>query len=429
MKPSGIRTTSPPLTLARTLRRAHLVCALIAVSLAGGSLMIVGMIRLQALENHNLQLLARSIAYGAEAAVVFDDKRAALDSMTRIASTDEVESASVFDVHGRRLAMWQRTHNGSHGKIRGFVDGLRWRNGVAVPILNDGVPVGEIRLRGSPDGLLAFVLTGFLWIAAGMALSVASTLFLSRRIFNRITIALGELARVTHQVRSSRSFGQRVPPAHITELNDLASDFNALLEQLEKWEAGMRRENKSLAHQATHDGLTGLPNRTLFERRLAHELERAIRDGHKFAVLFLDADGLKEVNDTMGHTAGDRVLVAVAKRVREQLRAGDLVARLGGDEFAALLAPLRDPEDARRVAWNIAVAMREPVRFDDGTAVMSSVSVGIAIYPDDALDGIGLIRAADIAMYLAKTRRNKEWRYNAGGLGGRMVQFNESGKC
>jgi|UniRef100_UPI003F4FF9E6 diguanylate cyclase (GGDEF)-like protein len=425
MTPPGIRTTSPPLTLARTLRRVHLVCALIAVSLTGGSLMIVGMIRLQALENHNLQLLARSIAYSAEAAVVFNDQRAALDSIARIASSDEVESVSVFDIHGGRLATWQRTRNDSHEKIWGLVDRLPWRSAVAVPILNEGVPVGEIRLHGSPNGLLAFIVTGFLWIAAGMALSVASTLYLSRRIFNRITIPLGELARVTHQVRSARSFGQRVPPAHITELNDLASDFNALLEQLEKWEAGMQLENKSLAHQATHDSLTGLPNRTLFERRLAHEVERATRDKQRFAVLFLDADRFKEVNDTMGHAAGDKVLVAVAARVREQLRAGDLVARLGGDEFAALLSPLRDAEDASRVAWNIAVAMREPIVFDDGTTVMSSVSVGMAVYPDDALDGIGLIRAADIAMYLAKARGNKEWRYNAAGLRGRMVHFNE----
>ncbi|CAN7748145.1 GGDEF domain-containing protein [Caballeronia sp. LjRoot34] len=187
----------------------------------------------------------------------------------------------------------------------------------------------------------------------------------------------------------------------------------------------MQLENKSLAHQATHDSLTGLPNRTLFERRLAHEVERATRDKQRFAVLFLDADRFKEVNDTMGHAAGDKVLVAVAARVREQLRAGDLVARLGGDEFAALLSPLRDAEDASRVAWNIAVAMREPIVFDDGTTVMSSVSVGMAVYPDDALDGIGLIRAADIAMYLAKARGNKEWRYNAAGLRGRMVHFNE----
>ena len=203
-------------------------------------------------------------------------------------------------------------------------------------------------------------------------------------------------------MRTVRSFGQRVPPARIRELNDLASDFNGLLYELEKWEAGMQRENKSLAHQANHDSLTGLPNRAFFERRLAHDVEHAAREGERFAVLFFDADRFKEINDTLGHAAGDRVLSTLAARIRGQFRVGDIVARLGGDEFAALLAPLRNVGDARRIARNIALAMREPIVLDDGTTVTSSVSVGIAVYPDDAPDSAGLIHAADIAMYVAK---------------------------
>jgi diguanylate cyclase (GGDEF)-like protein len=107
------------------------------------------------------------------------------------------------------------------------------------------------------------------------------------------------------------------------------------------------------------------------------------------------------------------VLATLAARIRGQVRIGDIVARLGGDEFGALLAPLRDAEDARRIADNIAAAMREPIVLDDGTKVTSSVSVGIAVYPDDGLDATGLVRAADAAMYLTKTRYRKTRRGGA----------------
>ena len=413
MNPSVKQGASRPLTLSRALLRAHVVCALIAVSLAGGSLMIAGMLQLRALVDNNLQLVARSIAYTVEAAVVFHDQVATQDSITRIASAADVEAASVFDRNGRLLAAWQRSRNNTVDPIRRLGSRLLLSGPIAVPVLNDGVTVGEIRIQGSPDNLLGFLVTGFVWIVACMILSVASTLYLSRRIFNSITTPLGELTRVTHQVRAARSFGKRVPPARITELNDLASDFNGLLDELEKWEAGMQHENKSLAHQATHDSLTGLPNRLFFEGQLVRAVELASTEDQRFAVLFLDGDRFKEVNDTLGHAAGDRVLATLAARIRGQVRIGDIVARLGGDEFGALLAPLRDAEDARRIADNIAAAMREPIVLDDGTKVTSSVSVGIAVYPDDGLDATGLVRAADAAMYLTKTRYRKTRRGGA----------------
>lgn len=398
------KPASRPMTLSRALLHAHVICALIAVSLAGGSLMIAGMLQLRGLVDHNLQLVARSIAYTVDAAVVFHDQAAAQDSIMRIASADDVEAVSVLDIHGRPLASWQRRRNQTIDPIRQFAGRLLLPEAVSVPILNDGAGVGEVRLRGSPDGLLSFVAIGLVWIIACMGLSVMSTLYLSRRISKNITKPLGELASVTHQVRTARAFGQRVPRAHIAEFDRLASDFNGLLDELEKWEAGMQRENKSLAHQATHDSLTGLPNRVLFEARLAQAVTQAQSLGHRFAVLFLDSDRFKEINDTRGHAAGDHVLATVAARIRAQVRLNDVVARLGGDEFAAVLGALRDVGDARRIAENIAAAMREPIVLADGTTVASSVSVGIAIYPDDARDAAGLIRAADAAMYRTKTR-------------------------
>lgn len=393
-----------PLTLSFALLRAHLIVALIAVSLAGGSLLIAGMLELRGLGEHNLSLVARSIAYTVEAAVVFQDKAAVQDSIMRIASADDVEQASVFAADGHLLAAWQRPRTDTVDPLRRLVGRFLLRDPIEAPVLNDGEIVGKIRIRGSPDGLLGFLVTSFTWIVVCMVVSAMSTLYLSRRIFNSITMPLGELGRVTHQVRTARALGQRVPPARIRELNDLASDFNGLLEELEKWEAGMEREKQSLAHQATHDSLTGLPNRVFFEHQLTHAMESAAARQQRFAVLFLDSDGFKNINDTRGHAAGDRVLAVVATRIRGLLRVSDMVARLGGDEFAAIITPLDGMGDAVELAQRITGAMKEPIALDDGTTVTSPVSIGIAVYPDDALDATGLIRAADAAMYVTKTR-------------------------
>ena len=151
---------------------------------------------------------------------------------------------------------------------------------------------------------------------------------------------------MAHAARSERDFDRRVPPARIAELDSLGSDFNALLGEMEAWQSHLQSENETLAHQANHDSLTGLPNRAFFEGRLIRALRSAAKVNEQVAVLFLDSDRFKDINDNFGHAAGDAVLVAVADRVRAQLRDDDLVARLGGDEFAILLAPLHKVEDA-----------------------------------------------------------------------------------
>lgn len=122
----------------------------------------------------------------------------------------------------------------------------------------------------------------------------------------------------------------------------------------------------------------------------------------RVAVLFLDSDRFKGINDNFGHAAGDAVLVAVADRVRAQLREGDLVARLGGDEFAVLLAPLHKVEDAERIADKILASMDLPITLPGDDSVVTSLSIGIAVYPDHGVTPGALLNAADAAMYQAK---------------------------
>ncbi|MBG0832271.1 EAL domain-containing protein [Planomonospora sp. ID67723] len=159
-------------------------------------------------------------------------------------------------------------------------------------------------------------------------------------------------------------------------------------------------------HQAMHDGLTGLPNRKLLVLRTEEALAEArAREGERVGLLLLDLDRFKEVNDTLGHPVGDRLLQMVAHRLTHSVRPGDVVARLGGDEFAVLLPSVRDAAAAREVAARLRVALTEPARLEGMTFDLDA-SVGIALYPDHAPDFEMLMQRSDVAMYLAKEARS-----------------------
>jgi diguanylate cyclase (GGDEF)-like protein len=155
------------------------------------------------------------------------------------------------------------------------------------------------------------------------------------------------------------------------------------------------------AHMAHFDSLTGLPNRALLFDRLGHAINQSRRYNHELAVLFIDLDRFKYINDTMGHEAGDIVLKTVASRIRECLRESDTVARLGGDEFIALVTNLEQAVDAATVANKIVESVSQPIMIGANGATVSP-SIGIALFPNDAEDADELIRLADAAMYQSK---------------------------
>jgi len=163
-----------------------------------------------------------------------------------------------------------------------------------------------------------------------------------------------------------------------------------------------RQMHEHLLHQALHDPLTGLPNRIQFEARLQEAIEAARRYGWPLAVLFLDLDRFKQVNDTLGHHAGDLVLVEVARRLSGGLRRHDSLARLGGDEFALVLPQINRSQDALKVGRKLQEAQAPVIRVDDAEVFLSA-SIGVSLFPQDGEDASTLQRNADTAMYRAKS--------------------------
>ncbi|MDZ3995397.1 diguanylate cyclase domain-containing protein [Pseudomonas sp. Teo4] len=407
MKPGKQRNARP--TLRSVLGRGHLSVALLAVGLAGISLTLLGVFALQAYANHNLHLIARSINYTVEAAVVFDDSAAASEALALIASTEEVADAKVFNNDGEELAHWQRQDDSMLAHLETQVATALLDEPINLPIVHQQQKVGHIELIGQGRSLLLFLLSGLGGILFCTLLSAVVALYLSQRMLGDIVRPLRGLASVAHAARRERSFDRRVPEAPIAELNELGNDFNALLDELEVWHSHLQNENQTLAHQASHDSLTGLPNRAFFEGRLSRTLRNAARQGDHLALLFLDSDHFKQINDSLGHAVGDEVLICVAERVRAQLREHDLVARLGGDEFAVILTPMQSREDAERIAEKIVASMKLPMQLDSGSSITTSLSVGIAYYPQDGADPASLLNAADAAMYQAKRKRRGHW--------------------
>ena len=186
-------------------------------------------------------------------------------------------------------------------------------------------------------------------------------------------------------------------------VEERTSELANINQHLEAEVLERRAAETRLAHLAHHDTLTNLPNRLQFTEHLQRSVSKAARGPHKLALLFIDLDRFKEVNDTLGHAVGDELLMEVAHRLALQLRSGDLLARLGGDEFVCILENIHTQQDASRVADKLIAHIAEPITIREHKLAISA-SIGISLYPADGMDADNLLRAADTAMYQAKKR-------------------------
>ena len=251
------------------------------------------------------------------------------------------------------------------------------------------------------------------------ALAAATAFFFINAILVARAVALAYGARFWHYLRTDLAMQTSTvgillglgPIVVITADFSLAALPLLALPLVALHRAGRRAVDHQ--HDALHDSLTGLPNRTLLNDRLDQALILGRREGSTVAVMLLDLDGFKEINDTLGHHEGDQILVRVAERLREALRESDTVARLGGDEFAIVLREATTPSDALLVARALTRALAKPFVTRDGMRLDVRASIGVALAPDHGTDAATLLRYADIAMYQAKHGGGGELLYAA----------------
>ncbi|MDF0544522.1 diguanylate cyclase [Sphingobium sp. H39-3-25] len=392
-------------TLRRVLSRMHLRVTLFAVAMAGLTVLATGLVVMRGYAHRNLELIAQSASYAVEPAVVFGDRSAIAEALLPFAEMEGVAGLTVATPDGRVIAHWQRPGRGWLARMERRAGEALWPMPVVARIGERGRVVGEIRVSGDASGIGRYVTLGLVTALTCMLLTAAITWWMALRLQRTVVLPLDAIAQVAHAVRSDRALGLRAPPAGIAEIDSLGRDFNALLGDLESWQSRLQHENSSLAHLASHDVLTGLANRVLLEERLGQAIAAADGSDAGFVILYLDANRLKEVNDRFGHAAGDAMLVAIAQRISECVRAGDLAARVGGDEFAIIASPPTGPDDADAIIAKLREAMARPIRLPNGHEVLSSLSIGVAHYPRDGTQPEVLLQSADKAMYDVKQRR------------------------
>lgn len=277
----------------------------------------------------------------------------------------------------------------------------------------------QILLRSAQD---VVVVQAASWWTAGHAIAMLGLLFatvlvalgwitlLRRRVHAQMmalkhareeAAAINDLARAMQEVATERKFTARVSAAGSDQIAQLGLGFNKMLAELEEGELAKQEAETKLQQQAVTDELTGLPNRRLFSDRLAHSLAVTQREQKVLALLYIDLDGFKLVNDSLGHTIGDLLLIQVAQRLRVRIRQADTLARLGGDEFTVILTTLRTPEEADFVATSLLESFSQQFMID-GHEIVIGASIGISVFPRDASDPVSLLQQADSAMYAAK---------------------------
>ena len=297
---------------------------------------------------------------------------------------------------------------------------IRDSHRLLVVLLGAGVLSGLMPfLLGGDANLHRFFFLGLHALAAAAAFTLCGAAIWRYRghgfAFAALAISCYGAGQFYQFVLIMRSLVARAnPPAPTLAAIDLGCSalvvLGLILTVLEDQRESADEATSQVEHLAYYDTLTGLPNRSLFSDRLAVALAHAARHHYKLAVLFLDIDRFKQINDSLGHTMGDRLLRTVASRIRGAMREEDTVARFGGDEFTILIHIIGKIEDAGKIAQKVLDSLKAPILIDEREFVVTS-SVGVSIYPLDGTDGETLIRNADTAMYRSKD------------LGGNTYQF------
>jgi len=268
-------------------------------------------------------------------------------------------------------------------------------------VLRDGVRIGAVHIEMADGIAAASRQRQRWWYAAAVAVQLSISMLLGVALFqSRVMRPLRKLGNLADRLAAG-DFSFNIEPQRYREMSSLAGHLEhtrvALGHQFEL----MKEHEQQLRDLAHFDALTQLPNRVLLEDRMQLAMAQSQRRHQSLAVVYLDLDGFKAVNDAHGHLVGDRLLIAVAQRIKSALREGDTLARIGGDEFVAVLVDLERSDDCKPVLDRMLRAAAKPVRVGDAVLQVSA-SLGVTIYPDDPSSAEQLIRHADQAMYRAK---------------------------
>lgn len=411
------RSTSPPLQVLVTR---------LGLGLTGAMLLLLAVVMvLHAIDSRRrdlaaeMQVAASIIGANSAAAISFGNADEAGDILQSLHAWPDVLEARLYLPHGPTFARYRRAAPTDceglpeRAQALGSAAAPSWQLGrcgavVSAPVLVHGQVVGQVSLRvGLESAWRAIGLTLGI-AAAGAALAFAASAALWRRLAARVARPLTELVEVSERVGRERDFALRSRAGGVHEVEALSHAFNGMMQELQRHDAAVHDElqerraaNERLGGLAYVDAVTGLHNRHYFNEQLDREIARADAQNSRCALVYLDLDGFKQVNDQLGHDVGDALLRVVGQRLTHCLRRSDGVCRLGGDEFAVIVAGDLNAARLEAIAATIVAEVARPYRIGTHTPHVSA-SVGACLYPEHAASRDALVQQADSAMYRAK---------------------------
>jgi diguanylate cyclase (GGDEF)-like protein len=389
------------------------ITMLLTFALIASASLLVARDQQAQMAEQDARLLANSLA----PMLVFEDLEAAQHELTAFSRRVGVLEVRVLRLGNSAFAQWPKAgHGGSSAppppglaEVTTALRQMHWSSlDVWVPIKLKGEPVGALNVHESLNQLQLTVLR----MVGVAAVLIASAILVAARLLRWVqTHALApivELSQLAEQVSTSQDYSQRARVYRADEVGRLSERFNQMLKRVEISQAELSQQVEreqlvgqqfeQLAHQ---DSLTKLPNRLFFQSALQRHMAQSCQSEQLMALMFIDLDNFKTVNDKHGHDAGDAVLCEVAARMSRVLRSGDVLCRLGGDEFGLILPAVPDEAAAEQLALRLIAAIREPMILG-GHLMPIGATVGLAFCPSDEVEASKLLNAADVAMYAAK---------------------------
>ena len=383
-------------------------------------------------QRNDLTSLADIIAKNVAASLTFNDPQSAMDTMASLKVKGDVVAAYVLQQDTTVFSRYLSTNSGqsnlpyelpgadySPESCRRILNHLTEQSNRLIPVNDKVVLVAPIRLDDQEIGAVVLFadisqlktrLAGTLLTSVSiLCLAFVAAYLLSMKLQQVISEPIRILSDAMLQVSETKDFSLRVVKPGNDEIGHLCDGFNEMLQEIEERNLILRQRQEHLQELAHFDTLTRLPNRVLFHDRLQQAMNLALRNDQLIAVMFLDLDRFKDINDTMGHRIGDLLLQQVAGRMGLALRDCDTVARLGGDEFTLFAQNIKNKENGTKLAQKL-VDMFEIPYFIEGNHLYVTCSIGVTFFPLDADTIDLLLMNADIAMYHAKAAGKNTYR-------------------
>lgn len=355
------------------------------------------------------ELAGLQLATNLAAMLVFQDQIEAKRELELLASRRDLAALAVFDAKGQLFAQTALTVPSvqlGNEQLQRSYQGLTLT--LQLPIRERQEIVGYLVIHERMHQLMNWFLQGLLLMSGIMALLYALCARVLVRVQQRALQPLVELSALAERVASERNFALRGRVYYPDELGSLTQRFNELLKRAEIWQTELKTQlqhanehSEQLTQLALHDSLTGLANRHAFSQALSQHVAQSVQQQQLLALVFIDLDNFKFVNDTYGHDAGDALLLLVSQRLSQVLRSDDLLCRLGGDEFAVLLPNQTQQQATEWVCQRLLAQIREPLVVQ-GHVMPVGASIGVAFCPTDTTQADTLLQYADEAMYVAK---------------------------